>query len=291
MSIRPCWRAGRIDSWTRLGSDSEMLPKLLYILLFVLVGALTMGAPCAGPVVHTSSVGSLTIAYWQVAERRTSRTAFEYDFAAEVTNRGGDTVDLVAVVSSASPATQVLDDTLGFGALPAGESRESQPDTFTIRQDRTAPFQPSALVWRFMDGQLPPDPGPLADDTVPGFDVDADGVRDDLQRFIWSKYPDSANKRNALLQQARANRRILLEAPDSPELSRLAQQLSHAVDCVSGVFGASEGYRAGMEIRAAQLDTVARLRASSLRSAALSGAVLESNVSFLAGCEFQLAAE
>jgi hypothetical protein len=49
--------------------------------------------------------------------------------------------------------------------------------------------------------QLPPDPGPDGDATLEGVDVNNNGIRDDIERWIYLTYPDSEKLRRALIQE------------------------------------------------------------------------------------------
>lgn len=49
--------------------------------------------------------------------------------------------------------------------------------------------------------QLPPDPGPAGDATLAGVDVNGNGIRDDIERWIYLTYPDSEKMRRALIQE------------------------------------------------------------------------------------------
>ncbi|MGK2943117.1 MAG: hypothetical protein ACSLFC_00055 [Desulfuromonadales bacterium] len=49
--------------------------------------------------------------------------------------------------------------------------------------------------------QLPPDPGPDGDATLEGVDVNENGIRDDIERWIYLTYPDSEKLRRALIQE------------------------------------------------------------------------------------------
>lgn len=50
---------------------------------------------------------------------------------------------------------------------------------------------------------LPPDPGEAGKQTIDGIDADKDGIRDDIQRYIWEEYPDSERVRAALFLHAK----------------------------------------------------------------------------------------
>ena len=49
--------------------------------------------------------------------------------------------------------------------------------------------------------QLPPDPGPAGEATLEGVDVNGNGIRDDIERWIYLTYPDSETLRRALIQE------------------------------------------------------------------------------------------
>jgi hypothetical protein len=51
------------------------------------------------------------------------------------------------------------------------------------------------------DFQLPPDPGPAGDATLEGVDVNGNGIRDDIERWIYLTYPHSEKLRRALIQE------------------------------------------------------------------------------------------
>lgn len=78
---------------------------------------------------------------------RVSRTLFDYSYQVSVINSGEAVKNVVATVTSSSVATVVVDGTVNIGSLAAGEGTTSN-DTFTIRQDRLKPFDPSSLQWQ-----------------------------------------------------------------------------------------------------------------------------------------------
>jgi len=96
--------------------------------------------------------------YSLIDSKRVTRTAFEYTYKAEVINTGPVSVkDVTAILTSLSPNTVVVDDTLLVpGPIPAGSSVISE-DTFTIRQDRSFPFEPSDLEWTTQGEIIPND--------------------------------------------------------------------------------------------------------------------------------------
>lgn len=82
------------------------------------------------------------------SKARVSRTDYLYTFTADAANSGTDASQVAAVLVSASPHTVVVDGTLSFGDIPAGQTVRST-DTFIIRQDRRYAFDASALNWTF----------------------------------------------------------------------------------------------------------------------------------------------
>ena len=48
---------------------------------------------------------------------------------------------------------------------------------------------------------LPPDPGEAGDATLEGVDINSNGIRDDIERWIYLTYPDSEKLRMALIQE------------------------------------------------------------------------------------------
>jgi hypothetical protein len=81
-----------------------------------------------------------------VSSVRSGRTSFDYSY--RITVRNGDTAlnNVQAVVQSSSAATQVVKSTVAVGNLAAGATLTTT-DVFTIRQDRTLPFNPAVLSW------------------------------------------------------------------------------------------------------------------------------------------------
>jgi len=62
----------------------------------------------------------------------------------------------------------------------------------------------------------PTDPGAAGRKTLQGIDSDGDGIRDDLERWIRYRFPNSPRKQAALSQFAKAYQRSLIEASENP---------------------------------------------------------------------------
>lgn len=96
------------------------------------------------------SIGSFNL----VGEKRVSRTEFEYTYTCEVINGGTDATDVRATVTSNTPYTTVVDGSLSFGTVAAGESVPSQ-DTFTVLHNRLYTFSWESLVWTISGEEQP----------------------------------------------------------------------------------------------------------------------------------------
>ena len=60
---------------------------------------------------------------------------------------------------------------------------------------------------------VPPDPGKENDETVAGIDSDNNGIRDDIDRWIATKYGDKPGALEAIRMRARATQKILKSNP------------------------------------------------------------------------------
>jgi hypothetical protein len=76
------------------------------------------------------------------------------------------------------------------------------------------PLPIKILITEKMEGELPPDPKKAGKRTLLGIDSDNDGVRDDIQRYIYFTYPDEEKVRSALTQVALQWQGLLSQAND-----------------------------------------------------------------------------
>ena len=85
---------------------------------------------------------------------------------------------------------------------------------------------------------FPSDPGEAGKGTLKGIDSDHDGLRDDLQRWIYARFPDDAKKRSALKQMAVSYQKgLLLDDDDRKELRLNLLRVDKAIQCLDLVFG------------------------------------------------------
>jgi hypothetical protein len=101
---------------------------------------------------------------------------------------------------------------------------------------------------------VPPDPGAANDLTLAGIDSDTNGIRDDIDILIATRYGANATATKAARASARAHQRVLTTPPGQPDAARIAlQELGDAGVC------------AGREFRAAGLDSGDQFRELYLR--------------------------
>jgi hypothetical protein len=108
--------------------------------------------------------------------------------------------------------------------------------------------------------QLPPDPGEAGKQTLEGIDLDNDGVRDDVQRYIGYQYPQPNALRASLNQYAAAFQALLIQEHGTNMVS-YANELLASTRCVAAQSGPTEALRLTADIRAETLNTHDRSRA------------------------------
>lgn len=172
--------------------------------------------------------------YTLVEKKRVSRTDIQYTYNVDILNNDTvlEAVNVTASLSSTSPNTTIIDGTLNVDSVPASGNVTST-DTFSIRQNRRVPFDPSSLSWTFTGVVLPPDPGDEGKETLAGIDLDNDGVRDDIQRYIVLTYQsESSDILNALFNHAKILQAMLLEANDKGKTIQNFSTYSKSTDCI-----------------------------------------------------------
>ncbi len=83
---------------------------------------------------------------------------------------------------------------------------------------------------------LPPDPGEAGKATIDGIDADKDGVRDDVQRFIFEQWPESERARRVLYEVAKVTLMRVHHGGDlgKEETRKLMPQIMRASACFVG---------------------------------------------------------
>ena len=79
---------------------------------------------------------------------------------------------------------------------------------------------------------LPPDPGKAGKETLLGIDTDGDGVRDDIQRYIYFTYPDDKKLRLGLTYYAKEFQGVLKDANDREAAYDHAIKMTRHGECL-----------------------------------------------------------
>jgi len=87
------------------------------------------------------------------------------------------------------------------------------------------------------DQFLPPAPGEEGKQTLLGLDSDNDGVRDDIQRYIYLTYPNDEKVRLAIMQIAIQYQGLLSQAEDSDAAFYHATKLARHGECLDYIAG------------------------------------------------------
>lgn len=111
--------------------------------------------------------------YALVSTKRISQTVFEYTYTADISNWSEAPATLAATLSSTAANVTVVDGALAFGEVARGGTVVST-DTFTIRQDRSQPFDESKLAWQVQATALAPTTFELIDQAVAGNVISAE---------------------------------------------------------------------------------------------------------------------
>jgi hypothetical protein len=80
--------------------------------------------------------------------------------------------------------------------------------------------------------ELPPDPGEEGKLTLLGIDSDGDGVRDDIQRYIYFTYPNDELLRLGLTYYAKGFQDVLADADDSEASYAHSIEMSRHGECI-----------------------------------------------------------
>lgn len=128
---------------------------------------------------------------------------------------------------------------------------------------------------------LPPDPGEAGTLDRLGVDSNNNEVRDDIERYIVSTYPDSEKKRAALFQSARSLNAYLRDAEDKEKTRENGVNEEKAIDCLAYVFNDDLDARdnADVKLRSKFLNTVERSRAYKRADFQMGGYVSNSGLS------------
>lgn len=219
-------------------------------------------------VVSTAAAPNVTVTgITKLSETRVSRTVYDYIFQVTVKNNGTEAQSSVsATLTGVGPGTTIVDGTVTVGNLAAGAT-VMPPDTITLRQDRTLSFNEGMLVWAISADISAPPPPPS---TVAGLDIDADGVRDDVQAYILATYSSQPLIRNGLLQLAKGLQlAAIATTPADIDAATTARQ--DAAVCLADRTDAIKASALIREIKAQQFTSEARIQAEISFNRAIAG--------------------
>lgn len=114
-------------------------------------------------------------------------------------------------------------------------------------------------------------------DSIAGIDANANGVRDDIEKYIEKKYA-VPTQRKAAMQTARAYQQMLqVDTSDPMELERVSKTSWRAVGCERLAFpgpeGAKQSWEMAQEVKSLTTNTRKRLKALLAYNKARSGSV------------------
>lgn len=143
----------------------------------------------------TTPAGTLpqVIGLTKVSETRVGRTLFDYVFKITLRNGSEPLTQVTARLLAAGPGSSIVDGDVAAGDL-AADAVVTPADTITLRVDRSLPFDLAALAWKVIGSPdvdrvngiaVPPVPDPVSNAaTLDGIDVNANGLRDDIERKL-----------------------------------------------------------------------------------------------------------
>ena len=114
---------------------------------------------------------------------------------------------------------------LTFMAVHCSRQKDSEIDKI-MKADVSFKFPPG----------FPPDPGAAGKKALQGIDSDHDGLRDDIQRWIYARFPNEKEKQSALKQMALAYQKALGAHSDKDMIINL-ERTSKAIRCLDDIFG------------------------------------------------------
>lgn len=108
---------------------------------------------------------------------------------------------------------------------------------------------------------FPPDPGEAGKKALEGIDSDHDGLRDDLQRWIYARFPSEPKKRAALKQWAIHYQKTLFLNRKEKDMEEDSKRGSKASRCLFDTFSnPDEAYDESKYVQAKVLNTKERTK-------------------------------
>jgi hypothetical protein len=166
----------------------------------------------------------------KISETRVSRTIYDYVFKITVKNDAVARTAIMATATGAGQGTTILDGSVLVGDMAAGAVVTSS-DTITVRHDRSLPFNITALIWQVTEPingiAVPPEPDPVSNDSsVAGIDSNRNGIRDDVERLLATKFGTDGQKYTEAFRISKAEQALLV----TPS-SALRAELVRLIEC------------------------------------------------------------
>jgi len=132
---------------------------------------------------------------------------------------------------------------------------------------------------------LPPDPGELGKMTIEGIDADADGLRDDLQRYIAIKYQSSEKLRRVMTDLAKANQDFILNVDNDTLFLEARKNSSRQLACLFYI-DPENSMNHFQKLRAKSYNTETRFDANIRGNSKLGGTIITLPENNKAQCSF-----
>lgn len=189
---------------------------------------------------------------------------------------GGSSVTSVVPTSGSnpSPSPTMVAGSPSPGSSPGSASPTPMGSTPIPSPSGSAPTPVAEDDLDVVFPDLPPDPGEAGKKTVAGIDADGDGVRDDVQRYIYRTYSQDELKRKAMLQYAKAQQESLTNVLNREISIEKSNKLHRSAECVVAVYGDVRSTFGPLDILDAVIvNTKARVKADIQASVNYSGQI------------------
>ncbi len=175
-------------------------------------------------------------------------------------------------------------------------------DTLTARKDTDVTIQARVgntlsnkvklhIYWEVNGHRLPPEPDPKVNDsTLLGVDVNGNGVRDDVERWIYETY-DQPIERGIFMQSARAYQKVIVDPKKAHETVKytddvLSCEFYWIYERSPRPFNKYEHFQHRKEFKKVQFNTVKRWMAYERFNAEFNGEVFSAPPTSKQKCEF-----
>lgn len=176
----------------------------------------------------------------------------------------GDVLDItVAINISPDDPVGTFDGVIQLRQLIAGKPEK------TIAK----PLPVVVTITEAGNNGLPPDPGEAGKQTLLGIDSDNDGVRDDIQRYIYFAYPNEEKTRLALTEVAKQYQILLMQVNDPDAVFNNATKMARHGECLDFIKG-EDAADILAALRAEVLNTIDRSAAYINYSDSLAGEII-----------------